>query len=431
VRILVVGGGGREHALCWALKRDAPEATVFAAPGNPGTAQLGTNLEIEAVEVVKVVEAVQELRIDLTVIGPEAPLAAGLADALRATGRPVFGPDRAAARIESSKAFAKDVMRRASVPTAASRTFDALEPALAYIRRHAEPLVVKASGLAAGKGAVVCATRDAAASTARAMLAEGAFGDAGREIVVEQFLEGEELSVLALTDGERILVLPAAQDHKRLGEGDAGPNTGGMGAYCPVGIATGALLDRVRERVLEPTIRELAAQGACYQGVLYAGLMLTGDGTPYVLEFNCRFGDPETQALLPVLTGVTRHLVEIATGGWRPGLTTLDVTRAAVSTVLAAPGYPDTPELGAAIVVPRDVEPGTLVFHAGTYRDPDGTLRVQGGRVFSVTGLGDTVAEAAERSAAACELIAFQGKTYRRDIGWREIRRQSARAARS
>ncbi len=413
MRVLVVGGGGREHALCWALKRDAPEATVFAAPGNPGTAQLGTNLEIEAVEVVKVVEAVQELRIDLTVIGPEAPLAAGLADALRATGRPVFGPDRAAARIESSKAFAKDVMRRASVPTAASRTFDA------------------PSGLAAGKGAVVCATRDAAASTARAMLAEGAFGDAGREIVVEEFLEGEELSVLALTDGERILVLPAAQDHKRLREGDAGPNTGGMGAYCPVGIATGALLDRVREQVLEPTIRELAAQGACYQGVLYAGLMLTGDGTPHVLEFNCRFGDPETQALLPVLPGVTRHLVEIATGGWRPGLTTLDVTRAAVSTVLAASGYPDKPERGAAIVVPRDVEPGTLVFHAGTDRDPDGTLRVQGGRVFSVTGLGDTVAEAAERSAAACELIAFQGKTYRRDIGWREIRRQSARATRS
>jgi len=430
VRILVVGGGGREHALCWALKRDAPNATVFAAPGNPGTAQLGTNLSIDTVEVGKVVEAVKELRIDLTVVGPEAPLAAGLADALRATGRPVFGPDRAAARIESSKAFAKEVMQRAGVPTPASRTFDTLAPAIAYIHRHAEPLVVKASGLAGGKGAVVCVTRDEAARTARAMLAEGAFGEAGREIVVEQFLEGEELSILALTDGERILLLPAAQDHKRLSEGDAGPNTGGMGAYCPVSIATPALLERVRREVLEPTLRELAVRGAKYAGVLYAGLMLGADGTPRVLEFNCRFGDPETQALLPTLPGVTRHLVEIATGGWRPERTTLDATRAAVTTVLAAPGYPDTPELGAAIIVPRDVEPGTLVFHAGTYRDPDGTLRVHGGRVLGVTGLGDTVWEAARRSAAACELIAYQGKTYRRDIGWREIRRSGAGAAR-
>ena len=430
MRVLVVGGGGREHALCWALKRDTPDATVFAAPGNPGTAQLGSNLNIDVAEVGKVVEAVNEHRIDLTIVGPEAPLAAGLADALRAVGRPVFGPDQAAARIESSKAFAKEVMRRAGVPTPASRTFDALDPALAYIRHHAEPLVVKASGLAAGKGAVMCSTRDAAARTARAMLADGAFGEAGREIVVEQFLEGEELSVLALTDGERIVVLPAAQDHKRLGAGDAGPNTGGMGAYCPVGIATPALLERVRREVLEPTLRELAGRGARYSGVLYAGLMLGGDGTPYVLEFNCRFGDPETQALLPTLPGLTRHLVEIATGGWRPERTALDATRAAVATVLAAAGYPDKPQLGAAIIVPRDVEPGTLVFHAGTYRDPDGTLRVHGGRVLTVTGLGDTVADAARRSAAACELIVFQGKTYRQDIGWREIRRSGAGAAR-
>src|SRR5256886_2444742 len=370
VRILVVGGGGREHALCWALKRDTPDATLFATPGNPGTAQLGTNLKIEAMEVVKVVEAVQEHHIDLPIVGPEARLAAGLADALRAAGRPVFGPDQAAARIESSKAFAKEVMRCAGVPTPASRTFDALDPALAYIRHHAEPLVVKASGLAAGKGAVVCASRDAAARTARAMLAEGAFGEAGREIVVEQFLEGEELSVLALTDGERIVVLPAAQDHKRLGEGDAGPNTGGMGAYCPVGIATPALLERVRREVLEPTLRELAGRGARYSGVLYAGLMLADDGTPYVLEFNCRFGDPEAQALLPVLPGVTRHLAEIAAGSWRAGERALAPARAAVATVLAAPGYPDKPELGAAIVVPRDVEAGALAFHPGTYPEP-------------------------------------------------------------
>jgi len=411
VRILVVGGGGREHALCWALKRDTPEATVFTAPGNPGTAALGSNLKIDAAEVEQVVEAVQGLRIDLTVIGPEAPLATGLADRLRAASHPVFGPSQAAARIESSKAFAKDVMQQARIPTAASRTFTDLDPALGYIRRHPEPLVVKASGLAGGKGAVVCATRADAARAVHIMLAEGAFGEAGREVVVEDFLEGEELSVLALTDGEQLLVLPAAQDHKRLGEGDAGPNTGGMGAYCPVSIATDGLLQRVRSQVLEPALQQLAVRGAPYQGVLYAGIMLAADGTPYVLEFNCR---------------VTAHVRDIALGTWRPRETTLSASGAAVATVLAAPGYPDKPRLGAAVGVPRDLEPATLVFHAGTSRDHDGTLRVAGGRVLTVTGLGDTVAAARERSTRGCELIEFDGKTYRRDIAWREIERAGA-----
>jgi phosphoribosylamine--glycine ligase len=430
VRVLVVGGGGREHALCWALKRDTPDATIFAAPGNPGTAQLGTNLDIPATATDDLVRAAREHHVDFTIVGPEAPLAAGLADALRAAGHPVFGPGAAAARIESSKAFAKELMRHARIPTAASRTFTTLDPALAYINRHAEPLVVKASGLAAGKGVVVCARRAEATRVARAMVEGAAFGDAGREIVIEDFLKGEELSVLALTDGERLVLLPAAQDHKRLGEGDTGPNTGGMGAYCPVGIATRGLLERVRREVLEPAIRALAAQGAPFQGVLYAGLMLGADGTLSVLEFNCRLGDPETQALLPVLPGVTRHLADIAAGTWRPGETTLAATRAAVAAVLAAPGYPDKPQLGAAVVVPRDLEPGTLVFHAGTRCDADGTLRVHGGRVLTVTGLGDTVAEAAKRSSDACELITFPGKTYRRDIGWREIREARAGAAR-
>ncbi|PYP01342.1 MAG: phosphoribosylamine--glycine ligase [Gemmatimonadetes bacterium] len=430
MRVLVVGAGGREHALCWALKRDTPDATLFAASGNPGTAQLGTNLTIQVGEVEDVVEAVRQHRIDLTIVGPEAPLAAGLADALRAQGHPVFGPNRAAARIESSKAFAKELMRRAKIPTASSRTFTTLEPALAFIGRHAEPLVVKASGLAAGKGVVVCAHRNEAARAARAMLAEGAFADAGREIVIEDFLKGEELSVLALTDGERLLLLPAARDHKRLGEGDTGPNTGGMGAYCPVATATPGLLERIRREVLEPAIAALAEQRTPFQGVLYAGLMLATDGTLSVLEFNCRFGDPETQALLPALPGMTRHLADIAAGSWTPVERTLVATRAAVATVLAAPGYPAKPEVGAAIVIPRDLEAGTLVFHAGTARDPDGTLRVQGGRVLTVTGLGDTVHEAAKRSSDACELIAFPGKTYRRDIAWREIREERAGAAR-
>lgn len=430
MRILVVGGGGREHALCWALKRDTPDADLFAVPGNTGTAQLGTNLGVEAVEVEKVVEVVKQRHIDLTIVGPEAPLALGLADRLRAAGHAVFGPSQAAARIESSKAFAKDVMSAARIPTAPSRTFTALDPALAYIKRHAEPLVVKASGLAGGKGAVVCATRDDAARAVHAMLAEGAFGEAGREVLVEDFLEGEELSVLALTDGEQLVVLPAAQDHKRLGEGDTGPNTGGMGAYCPVSIASDSLLERVRREVLEPTLRELAMRGAPYQGVLYAGIMLAAppDGTPYVLEFNCRFGDPETQALLPVLPGLTGHLRDIALGQWRPRDTTLTATRAAVATVLAASGYPDQPRLGAAIDVPRELEAGTLVFHAGTARGPDGSLRVHGGRVLTVTGLGDSVAAAREQSVRGCELIGFEGKTYRRDIGWRQIRRTAEHA---
>jgi len=427
VRLLVVGGGGREHALCWALRRDSPDATIFAAPGNPGTAALGKNLPIAATAVDDLVAAAVQHDIDVTIIGPEAPLAAGLADRLRAADRAVFGPSQAAARLESSKAYAKEVMRRAGVPTAASTTFTELDPALAYIEAHAEPLVVKASGLAAGKGVIVCATRAAAADAARVMLAARALGDAGNEIVVEEFVEGEELSVLALTDGERIVILPPAQDHKRLGDGDTGPNTGGMGAYCPVSLTTAPLLARVRGDVIEPVLREMAAQGAPYEGVLYAGLMLAPDGTPYVLEFNCRFGDPEAQAILPGLPkGATKHLLDIARGRWRPKRQVISPTRAAVTTVLAARGYPEKPERGAAIRIPQELGADVVVFHAGTARDADGTLRTAGGRVLSVTGLGAGVPAAARASAAACERIGFDGKTWRRDIAWRELQRAGA-----
>jgi phosphoribosylamine--glycine ligase len=434
VRVLVVGGGGREHALCWALHRDAAastaSATLFTAPGNPGTATLGTNLPIPATAVDDLVTAVQQHDVDVTIIGPEAPLAAGLADRLRTAGRAVFGPTAAAARLESSKAYAKEVMRRAGVPTATSASFVSMGPALEYIGKHAEPLVVKASGLAAGKGAVVCQTRVEAAMTVRAML-DGSLGEAGREVLVEEFLTGEELSVLALTDGERVLILPPAQDHKRLGEGDTGPNTGGMGAYCPVGIATEALLDRVRRDVFEPVLREVAAQGAPYEGLLYAGLMILPDGTPSVLEFNARFGDPETQVLLPALApGFTEHLAAIAERRWNPATQrhVLDVERAAVTTVLAARGYPENPEKGVAIRLPGPAQLGddVIIFHAGTYRDPDGRLRTAGGRVFSVTGLGATVPLAARASREAAEHIAFEGKTWRRDVAWREIERAGA-----
>jgi phosphoribosylamine--glycine ligase len=435
VKVLVVGGGGREHALCWALRRDAASAfsddlTLFAAPGNPGTAALATNLSISATAVDELAAAVSQHDIDVTIIGPEAPLAAGLADRLRDAGRAVFGPSAAAARLESSKAYAKEVMRRASVPTGASATFVDTTPALDYIGSHAEPLVVKASGLAAGKGAVVCNTRAEAAAVARAMLA-GSLGEAGREIVIEEFLEGEELSVLALTDGERVVILPPAQDHKRLGEGDTGPNTGGMGAYCPVGIATEPLLARVRAEVFEPVLREVAAQGAPYEGVLYAGLMILPDGTPSVLEFNARLGDPETQVLLPaLLPGFSEHLVAIAQRRWSPVASqqVLTVERAAVTTVLAARGYPDDPEKGAAIRLPdaADLGDDVIVFHAGTYRDNEGRLRTSGGRVFSVTGLGTTVALAAQASRGAAERISYEGKTWRRDVAWREIQRAGA-----
>ena len=428
MRILVVGGGGREHALCWALHRDIPEATLFAAPGNPGTATLGTNLPIAATAVDDLVRTAADQRIDLVVVGPEAPLAAGLVDRLRAAGRAAFGPTRAAARLEWSKAFAKDVMLKAGVPTAASRTFNRFADARRHIMAfHCERIVVKASGLAAGKGVIVSDTREDAERAAREMLEGDAFGDAGREIIVEELLEGEELSVMALTDGEQIAILPPAQDHKRLLEGDAGPNTGGMGAYCPVSLTTPALLARVRREVLEPVLWEMRARDTVYEGVLYAGLMIAPDGTPKVLEFNCRLGDPEAQVILPLLPrGTLTDAVAIARGDWRPAANVIAPTGSAVTTVLAARGYPEKPELGAALTLPEDLGPDVLVFQAGTARGEGGTLCVAGGRVLAVTALGRSVADAAQKSAAACARIEFTGKTFRRDIGWREIARAGA-----
>jgi len=423
VSVLVVGGGGREHALCHVLASHTP---VFCAPGNPGTAAIGTNLPLKPTDTNGLRDAVRTHKIDYMVIGPEAPLADGLADRLRAAGCTVFGPSAAAARIEASKAFAKDLMSRAGVPTAASKTFTDERAALVYVDAHAEPLVVKASGLAAGKGAVVCATRAEAADAVRAMFA-GRFGDAGRQVVVEAFLEGEELSVFALTDGDRICLLPAAQDHKRIGEGDTGPNTGGMGAYTPVTLATPALLDRVRDTVLEPTLRAMADAGCPYQGVLYAGLMIAPDGAPSVVEFNCRFGDPETQVVLPVAdTNLAEQLWTIAAGEpWRPA-PIVPARRAAVTTVLAAAGYPDTPEKGAPIDLPDTLGDDVILFHAGTTRDPNGQLRVSGGRVLCATGFGPTVSAAAAASRRLAEQVTFPGRQFRRDIAWREIGRAGA-----
>ena len=421
MRLLVVGGGGREHALCWALRRENPHADIYAAPGNPGIGTLATNLGIPADDIDRIVDAADAYGIDLVVIGPEVPLALGLADRLRGEGRIVFGPGAAAAQIEASKAFAKEVMRRAGVATADSATFTDLAPALAYVDSHPEPMVVKASGLAAGKGAVVCATRAEAAQAVREMLGEKRFGSAGQVVVVEDFLDGEELSVFAVTNGREVRILPAAQDHKRLLEGDRGPNTGGMGAYAPVSIATHDLLQMVERDVLLPTLAQLDDEGAPFNGLLYAGLMIGTDGSPSVIEFNCRFGDPETQAILPLIDGGLTDLLDAAARG--TALPQVRVRRgAAVTTVLAAPGYPDAPRRGAAITIPDDLPTGVTVFHAGT-DIADGTLRVSGGRVLTVTGVGESFAEAQAASRAGSEAIQFEGKVWRRDIGWREATR--------
>ena len=420
----MVGGGGREHALCWMLSR---AAAVFCAPGNPGTAEIATNLPLAPDHPEPLLDAVREHRIDLVVVGPEAPLAAGLVDRLAARRIPAFGPTAAAARIEASKAFAKGVMERARVPTAESRTFTDQAPALDYIAGHPEPLVIKASGLAAGKGAVVCRTRVEAQAAARDMFG-GKFGAAGQEVLVERFLDGEELSVLALTDGERVLMLPPAQDHKRLGEGDTGPNTGGMGAYTPVSLATPRLLDRVEREIFLPVLRELAARGARYRGCLYAGLMISPAGDPLVIEFNCRFGDPETQVVLPALAGdLADHFWRIGSGeAWRPSATRLAADRAAVTTVLASQGYPDAPRKGAAISLPATRPADTLLFHAGSAREAAGALRVAGGRVLCATGLGRDVAGAAAQSRALADAIQYEGRVFRRDIAWREVARARA-----
>ena len=423
MRLLIVGGGGREHALARAFAADDASHHIYVAPGNPGTAPFATNLPIQPDDIDRIADAADAYAIDLVVVGPELPLALGLADRLRAEGRAVFRSHGAGgARIEASKAFAKDVMIAAGVPTAASRTFTDLSLALAYIDAHAEPLVVKASGLAAGKGAIVCATRAEATGAVRAMLGDGRFGDAGRVVVIESFLEGEELSVLAISNGREVYLLPAAQDHKRLLDGDLGPNTGGMGAYAPVSIATPAVLKRIEGDVILPTLAELERLDGPYRGVLYAGIMLHADGTPNVVEFNCRLGDPETQVVLPLIrSGVVALLDAAARGNALPPPQVK--ADAAVTTILASEGYPDTPRKGAVITIPADLPDGVTVFHAGTRRRDDGALVVDGGRVLAVTAVAPTFARAQALSREAAEAITFDGKQMRRDIGWRELDR--------
>lgn len=428
MKILIVGGGGREHALAWKLRRDDPATEIIAAPGNPGIAALARCVPIGADDIKALTALAEEERVDLTVVGPERPLEAGIVNVFQARALPIFGPTREAARIETSKRFAKDLMVEHGIPTArAEHHSDAREAKLA-LSAFSAPVVIKASGLAAGKGVVVAQSATEAERAIDAMLSDRVFGNAGREILIEEFMEGEELSLFAVTDGERAIPLLPARDHKRLLDGDLGPNTGGMGAYAPAALGSPGLLADIATRIIEPTLDAMRERGSPFRGLLYAGLMITAEG-PKVVEFNCRFGDPETQALMPLLDSSLLELLACAAGGslracavprWKPLV--------AVATVLAAGGYPDKPRSGDVVRLPApagDVE----LFHAGTAMDPaSGQLVTAGGRVFAVTATGTTLAEAHARSLAYAERISFEGKQLRRDVGGRELA-ESARAS--
>lgn len=422
MRILVVGSGGREHAFGWALMRG--RSTLYFAPGNAGTAAIGHNIPIGAGEIETLVAFARDESIDLTVVGPEVPLVAGIADAFESAHLRVVGPSAVAAEIEGSKAFAKNFMARRGIPTAAFRVFraDQHEEAWAYVQAQGVPIVVKASGLAAGKGAMVCSTFDESRIALDRMMKSLDFGDAGAEVVIEECMEGEEASVFAFTDGEDYVCLSPAQDHKRIGEGDTGPNTGGMGAYAPAPLVDDALLDRVCTEIIEPTLEGLASEGRVYRGCLYAGIMVTDSG-PKVVEFNCRLGDPEAQVVLPLLDVDVKELMLSIADCSLSRLRVTAFTGAAACVVLASKGYPSSYKKGYSIAGLERAEEGALVFHAGTRLDDAGHVVTAGGRVLGVTGLGSNLQGALDRAYAAAEHIDFEGLTMRRDIGQKGIAR--------
>jgi phosphoribosylamine--glycine ligase len=428
-RLLVVGGGGREHALVWKLKRENHALDLYAAPGNPGIAELATCVPIGATDIDALRDFATRERIDVTVVGPEAPLAAGIVDRFREDRLAIFGPTRAAAAIETSKAFAKTLMLEARVPTARAEAHTGATAARRAARAMGVPVVIKASGLAAGKGVIVAETI-ADADAAIDMMLGGGMGDAGREILVEEFMEGEELSVFGITDGDRVLPVVPAQDHKRLLDGDKGPNTGGMGAYAPVSIATPQLIDEVVRRIMQPTLAALRQRGTPFTGVLYAGLMLTRDGLR-VVEFNCRFGDPETQAILPLVElrpSLLELVTRVAQEDSLPDRLDCRPRGHAVATVVAAPGYPDPAETGDVIRLPRVTDIDVLIFHAGTRRNDAGQLITAGGRVLAVTSVAPTLEEAQRLSTHYAGGVELRGKHYRTDIGWRELSRRAGAA---
>lgn len=423
MKVLVVGAGGREHALVWKLVNDSRRPQVFCAPGNAGTAELATNVDIAAEDVKGITAWAVANRPDLTVVGPEAPLCAGLTDALEREGLRVFGPSKDAARMEGSKVFAKDVMVAAGVPTAQSSTFTEASKAIDFIHDIGLPIVIKAEGLAAGKGVTVCDTREAAERAVNESLVEGAFGDAGRRILVEEFLAGEEVSVLALTDGVHVVLLASAQDHKRAFDKDQGPNTGGMGAYSPAPVLRPEQFPDIERTVFAPTLAELKSRGIHYKGVLYAGLMMTKSG-PKVLEFNCRFGDPETQVILPRIEGDLIPALEACIDGTLRSELIRYKPEACVCVVMAAGGYPGAYQRGKEIrglKVAAKVK-DAVVFHAGT-RLKDGLVTTAGGRVLGVTALGKTLNEAVDRAYQAVGKISYDGAMFRRDIAAKALSR--------
>ncbi|WP_429136357.1 phosphoribosylamine--glycine ligase [Aeromonas hydrophila] len=426
MKVLIIGNGGREHALAWKAKQSPLVTRVFVAPGNAGTAHEGSieNVAISATDIPALLAFAKEQRIGLTIVGPEAPLVKGVVDAFRAEGLAIFGPTAAAAQLEGSKAFAKDFLARHAIPTAEYQNFTEMGPALAYLREKGAPIVIKADGLAAGKGVIVAMTLSEAEEAVRDMLSGNAFGDAGARVVIEEFLDGEEASFIVMVDGEHVLPMATSQDHKRVGDGDTGLNTGGMGAYSPAPVVTADVHRKVMEQVIMPTVRGMAAEGNVYTGFLYAGLMIDGQGNPKVIEFNCRFGDPETQ---PIMLRMRSDLVELCLAACAGKLDQVEAIydpRVAIGVVLAAGGYPGDYQQGKPISgLPVEEASGEKVFHAGSQLEGD-TVVTAGGRVLCATALGHSVAEAQKRAYQLAGRIKWDGVFYRHDIGWRAIERE-------
>jgi len=428
MNILIIGSGGREHALAWKCAQSPRVDEVLVAPGNAGTAREDKvrNVDVSADDIEALATLARAENVALTIVGPEAPLVAGVVDRFNELNLPCFGPTAAAAQLEGSKAFTKDFLARHNIPTAAYRNFTDLEPALAYIREQGAPIVIKADGLAAGKGVIVAMTLEEAEAAATDMLAGGSFGEAGARIVVEEFLDGEEASFIVITDGDTVLPMATSQDHKARDEGDVGPNTGGMGAYSPAPVVTPEIEARIMQEVIRPTLEGMKADGNPYLGFLYAGLMIMADGTPRVIEFNCRMGDPETQ---PIMARLKSDLVDICLSTLEGDLGELEAvwdTRAALGVVMAAGGYPASYAKGKVISGLDYADSNTQkVFHAGTTTDGDNVI-TSGGRVLCVVGLGETVAEAAQDAYDAVDKIDWEDVYLRRDIGHRAIARETA-----
>lgn len=425
MRILLIGGGGREHALAWKLSQSDKVEKIFAAPGNPGIAMLKkcSCIDLKLDDLEKVADYAEEESIDLTVVGPEATLVAGIADVFKRRGLPVFGPSKAAAQLEGSKAFSKELMAKYNIPTAFFKICEDMETAKAYVKEKGAPIVVKADGLAAGKGVVVAMTEEEALEAIEEMMGDHKFGNAGARVVLEEYMEGEEASLLAFTDGKTVVPMLAAQDHKRIFDNDQGPNTGGMGTYAPAPVMTDILRLKATERILKPVVAAMAKEGTPYQGCLYAGLMIKDDVIK-VVEFNCRFGDPETQVVLPLLeSDLAEIMLACATGT----LDQADVAwsdKAAVCVVMASGGYPESYETGKVItgLAEADAQENTVVFHAGT-KSVAGSIVTAGGRVLGVTAVDDNIRAARDRAYAAVENIKFDGAFYRKDIAWRALKR--------